>query len=205
MKVKSEVPSIVVWSKLSEWVDHTPYNEGIHLVSTFCLEAEKHCNWVLFYVWCYVRTEGFRNKCWYDNWDACNCGKKFPTSKAGIQNALAEFIKLETTSVMPEETTVLLVYQEVLEFCEGIVYEVPTPLPPVETVPTKPQEPTPKPDPVPKPVPEKDDGMSIGDIFEILIPIALTLWKTVGSFLPLPKWVHTVVELVLRALGGGKK
>lgn len=207
MDVKKELPENVVWSKLSEWVDRTPYNEGIHLVSSFCLEAEKHCNWVLFYVWCYVKTEGFRNKCWGDNWDPTNGGKKFPTSKTGILYGLNEFINLKDTTNMPEETTILLVYREILDFCEGVVYD-PTPLPPVETKPVpKPEVPAPKPtpEPAPEPKPEPDTGGTIGHIMEILIPIALMLWKTVGSFLPLPKWVHTVVELVLRMLGGYKK
>jgi hypothetical protein len=203
MDVKSQVPAYVTYAKIGQWLDTTDASEGVHLVTSFQLVAEKHCNWALFYCWCYVRSYGFSNVFWKTSWDVARTGKKYETSKDGITDALNIFLAFGDTDKIPEETQVLLVYRDVLEACEGIVFE-PTPIPPPVIEPEKPKpEPVPEPTPVPeKPKPSPTDGSSIGEIFEFLLPIALTLWRTVGSFLPLPKWVHTVVELFLKLIGG---
>lgn len=205
MDVKSQVPEYVSWAKVGKWIDATDFNEGVHLVTAFNLIAEKSCNWALFYSWCYVRTLGFRDPCWMNSWDAGKTGKVYETSKDGIVDALNQFLTFGDTEKMPDEARVLLIYRDILEHCEGVVFE-PTPIPPPVQEPEKPKpEPVPEPvpaEPKPEPKPGPTEGSPIGEVFAFLLPIALTLWRTVGSFLPLPKWVHTVVEIFLKLIGG---
>jgi len=198
MQTSVKLPEGVSWEKTSDWVRQLPVS-GVHLVAAFCLQAEKHCNWVLFYSWCLVRTECFKNKCWYEGWDACNSGNTFGSSKDGITHALNEFLKLKDTSEMQEETRVLLTYGDILEFCGGIVYS-PTPLPPAD----KPEVPPEKEQPVPETPPEKEkeNPTNWKGILKIAGPILLAILGAASIFIPVPGWVKILVETILKALGG---
>ena len=207
------VPKTMTWQKVSEWIQATPANEGVHLVSTFWMMAEAlKINPLLFYVWCYVRTSGFRDKCWYQNWDAANLGGKFKTSTDGIKDALSEFLKYDDTSQFTEEDQMLSLYNECVKFGDGIVYDEPTPLPvpPPAPVPVPVPVPNPFPDmPVPPQLPPAEEPQeppsSGGFNYKKILSWLGVIGGIAGAvivFVPLPPGVKTVVMLIISALKG---
>jgi hypothetical protein len=198
MLVTEELPKEVTYSKVSDWVTFTPFNEGIHLVTSFFSQADRRCNALLFYCYCYVRTGGFRNPCWYNNWDAANVGSKYATSKDGIQDALSIFLSFEETSLIQEEDEVLKLYGEVVAYCKGIVYTEPTPLPDLP-VPTPPPAPVPEPVPQPEPIPTPENKTSFKWL-QWVLPI-LGVAATAASVF-LPGWAKVVIDIVMKLLTG---
>lgn len=200
MKTEWPAPENVTYNKINEFVESTPFNEGVHLVTSFYYISEKRVNWALFWCWCYVRTGGFRNPCWYQNWDAGRLGEKYATSKDGIADALAEFEKFPDTDMMEEGVEVVHLYELAVKFCDGVIYhppvEPPKPPPPVE--PPKPPPPAEEP---PKPE-EPSAPTDWKKMLAIAGPILLGILGAASIFLPIPGWVRILVETILKAFGG---
>jgi hypothetical protein len=194
MRTDLPVPKTMTWQKVSEWIQATPAKEGVHLVSTFWMMAEAlKINPLLFYVWCYSRTNGFRDKCWCQNWDAANLGGKFKTSTDGIKDALSEFLKYDDTSQFTEEDQMLSLYNECVKFGDGIVYDEPNPLPVPPQLPPA-EEPKPQ-------EPPSSGGFNYKKILSWLGVIG-GIAGAVIVFVPLPPGVKTVVMLIINALKG---
>lgn len=202
MDTNCPVPSSVSYSKIYKWTEVTELDEGVHLIATF-MTASKYCNWVLLYSWCYVRTHGFRDPC-MKNWDLLNMGENNETYALGVQSATAEFLKYPDTDMLEEKTEVEKIYKEICDYCAGVVYTPPKPLP---------NKPDPIPDPIPPdpvdPTPDTPTGpvepskpTNWKSIMKIAGPILLAIVTAAGFFLPIPGWVKTVLGIILKAFGG---
>jgi hypothetical protein len=204
MKTDSIVPEFVDHMKVFEWTEKTPLREGIISIFTMYEEAKKQKkNWLLFFCWCYARTQGFTNKC-MRNWDYGNFGGIFKTNREGVRDALSEYIKYDDTSLMSEQIEVEKLYGEILAFCQGVVWTPPKPLP-------EPEKPKPEPLPPPppatepeKPTPEKPpEAPGSGSAFpwvKVLIPVLLAL-SAVGSLF-LPGWAKLIIDVFVKILSG---
>jgi hypothetical protein len=185
MRLDSKLPEYITGVKVYEWTETTPYREQI-FVETFNDVVKGRCNWVLCMLWCYVRTQGFTNACMKD-WDCLNYGGKYKTLRDGIQDAVVEFLKYEVTDNLKEQKEVERLYKEIDDFCKGIIYTEPHPLP---------EEPKPVPVPVttpvplPVPVPKKLDWrVAISGIL-IVIPV-------IADYL-LPGYAQFALDVVIK-------
>ena len=201
MKTTDKCPEWVKPAEVLDWMlDVTPLREGIMTVSTLKEVAERHCNWLLFFCWTYARTQGFTNKC-MKHWDFGNFGGVYETSRAGLQDALSEFIKFDDTAMIDEQVEVEKLYNEVEAYCRGVVYTEPQPLP----RPPKPEPPKPQPE-EPKPEPEEPKPSEPGKPFDwkkwlkILGPILAGV-LTLGSLF-LPGWAKTVLDILIKLING---
>jgi hypothetical protein len=198
MRITEALPGNVQWQKVSEFANDA--GAGVHLVTTFCstVSPATKINWVLFYCWCYVRTDKFHSQGWYKNWDAGRLGNKYATSSEGIRDALSEFVKFEDTELMEDEAEVTVLYKKICDFCAGIVYQ-PVPEPP-KPPPPPPPKPTPEPEPQPDPKPESPTNWK--GILKIAGPILLAILGAASLVLPVPGWIKVVLEMILKAFGG---
>lgn len=200
MKTKGECPKWVEPMKVFEWEQKSPFREGIISIQILFQEASKHCNWLVFYCWCYARTQGFTNKCMQD-WDFGNFGGKYKTSRDGIRDALSEFIKFDDTNMLSEQAEVEKLYNEIEAFCRGVIYTEPHPLP----EPPKPEPPKPQPQPEPD-EPKPDEPSKPGSSFDwkkwlkILGPILAGVLTLGGLFLP--GWAKTVLDILIKLISG---
>lgn len=205
IKTESKTPAWVDPAKVLEWEFKTPEKEGIISIHQMYEEATKlSMNWLLFYTWCYARTSGFMTK-GMKNWDYGNFGGQYKTSREGIKDALSEFIKYPDTESMNEGKTCELLYSNIEQFCRGVIWNEPRPLP----EPEKPKPPPPIPEPEkPKPDPEKPqdpkpENPSPGKPFPwltVLVPVVVAL-LTVGSLF-VPGWARVVIDVVIKLLSG---
>jgi hypothetical protein len=195
MKIKGKVPEYITARKVYEWNEETTLREQV-FPEEFEEIVEKYCNWLLFYSWCYAKTQGFTNKC-MKNWDVSNFGGKFKTLHDGIVDALSEFLKYESTEMLAEQKEVEKIYAEIDSFCKGVVYNEPNPLPPIE----EPKPIPPKPHVEQKPnEPSKPSLPSKIPWGKILIAI-VTVAVSVGSAI-MPAWLAAILKLILSAFGG---
>lgn len=197
MDTNIPVPKTVSYSKIFEWTQKTELDEGVHLIAPF-MEANPYCNWVLLYAWCYVRTAGFRDPC-MKRWDLLNLGENNETYSLGVQAAINEMLKYPNTDLMAEKDEVEKIYKEICDFCEGIVYTPPKPLP---------KPPAPEPIPVPPNPDEPSTPTEPGKptnwtgIIKVAGPILLAILTVAGFIFPIPSFVKTILELILKAFGG---
>jgi hypothetical protein len=191
MDTHEKVGAWVDPQKVLEWEGSTPIHEGIISINQMLEEAEKLCSWLLFYSWCYARTQGFTNKCMRD-WDYGNFGGKYKTSRGGIKDALSEFIKYSDTSELAEQKEVEKLYGEIDAYCKGVVWSEPHPLP------------EPQPEPKPEPDEPSEDGHSQPfnwvKSLKILAPILATVRTLGGMFLP--GWAKTIIDMILKVISG---
>ncbi len=203
MKTKGKVPEWVDNMKVFEWEQETPLHEGIISIQQMCDEASKYCNWLMFYSYCYARTQGFTNKC-MKNWDYANFGGVFKTSRDGIKDALSEFVKFEDTQEIAEQTEIEKIYNDVEAFCRGVVWTEPDPLPPLPE-PQKPPTPPPV-EPKPEEPKPQDPPSDPGTPFDwkkwvkIILPI-LGVAATIGGFF-MPGWAKTILQMLIEVLKG---
>lgn len=201
MKTNSEVPKWVDASKVLDWEGTTPIHEGIISIQQMIEESKKLCNWLLFYCWCYARTNGFTNKCMHD-WDYGNFGGKYKTSRDGVKDALSEFIKYDDTAMLAEQAEVEKLYNTIEAYCRGVIWNDPHPLPEPPKPEPKPPElpkPEPKPDPQPEPKPtEPKKPFPWLTIAKILVPIIGAVLTLGGLFLP--GWAKTILDVILHIL-----
>lgn len=195
MKVTEKLPDYVTRQKVIDWIDSTSFYEGIHLVTQFCVAAEKHCNWVLFYSFCYAKTNGFRHPCW-DNWDAANFGEKYASSEDGIRDALTVFLAFDDTSLIDVETEMLRVYNDILQFAQGVIYK---PVPPIpEPKKEEPQKPIPEPsdpnkeEPIPTQPTPPEKGANWLKWIALIVPAIAGV-----AALFLPGWAKTLLDLIV--------
>jgi len=207
MKTNVTVPAWVDGMKVLDWEGETPLHEGIISIEVLRQEATKHCNWLLFYCWCYARTQGFTNKC-MKKWDFGCFGGEYKTSRDGVRDALSEFIKYEDTAMLAEQAEVEKLYNEIEAFCRGVIWTEPHPLPekpkpepkPPEPVPEEPKPHEPKPE-EPKPdTPNTGSGLDWKKIAKIALPILGLLAAVGGMFLP--GWAKTVLDYLMKILQG---
>ncbi len=199
MKTNLEVPAWVDGMKVLDWEGQSPVREGIISIEVLKQEASKYCNWLLFYCWCYARTQGFTNKC-MKNWDFGNFGGNFKTSRDGAKDALSEFIKFEDTSMLEEQAEVEKLYNEIEAFCRGVVWTDPKPLPKPDPIPVPPVPEKPKPEP--EPAPEDPSSQAPFDWkkwLKILGPILATVLTLGGLFLP--GWAKVILDMLIKIIG----
>lgn len=193
MKIKEKAPEFVNATKVYEWNESTQYREQV-FPDEFEEIGKKYCNWLLFYCWCYVRTQGFTNKA-MKNWDVGNYGGKYKNLRDGIADALSEFIKFNDTEEIQEQKAIEKIYQEIVFFCQGIIYNKPNPLPETETKPPIPPiPPIPKPVPAPIPAPQKKVSKSL--ILSILV-----ILSTIGGFI-FPAWLQQLLDAIIAIIRG---
>lgn len=202
MKTTLPVPASVDPMKVLEWTESTSFDEGYVINNYFKEVSARYCNWLMFYCWCYARTQGFTNKC-MKNWDFGNFGGKFKTSREGVIDALSEFLKYPETESLAEQKEVEKLYKEICDFCAGIIYTPPQELPKPKPEPIP--EPVPEPKPEPQPKPEEPKPNEPGKKFDWsflkwLLP-ALGALATVGSLF-LPGWAKTLIDVILKVLSG---
>jgi hypothetical protein len=197
MKINEPVPSIVDISKMLNWEEASPLKEGIMSIETIRQECKGYCNFVLFYCWCYARTQGFTNKC-MKNWDFGNFGGMFKTSRDGIKDALSEFLRYEDTSLLAEQAEVEKLYKEIIDFCGGIVWTEPDiPVPPKPE--PKPEEPKPPVPPKPEEPKPEEPKAPFNWAWAKWAAVALGVVSgTVGIFLP--KYVTVIIDFIAKAL-----
>ncbi len=197
MFIEIPVPASVTPMKVYDWTVSTAEREGFVLGGVFQDVSGSFCNWILFYAWCYARTNGFTN----ENilyWDVANKGRKFETHKEGCQDALCEFLAFRSTEEMPEKAETERIYAEIIAFCEGNIYDKPKPLP----IPPKPE---PIPEPQPEPKPEEPKPNEPGKPFnwgwlKWALPIIGALAAAGSMFLP--GWAKLIVDVILKLLNG---
>jgi hypothetical protein len=203
MKTNLEVPAWVDGLKVLDWEGQTPLREGIISIEVLKQEASKYCNWLVFYCWCYARTQGFTNKC-MKNWDFGNFGGNFKTSRDGVKDALSEFIKFEDTALLEEQAEVEKLYAEIEAFCRGVIYTEPKPLPKPEPepIPVPPQPEKPKPDTEPSPSEPSQPGAPSDwkKWLKILGPILAGVLTLGGLFLP--GWAKVVLDILVKLING---
>jgi hypothetical protein len=199
MKTNLEVPAWVDGMKVLDWEGQSPVREGIISIEVLRQESSKYCNWLLFYCWCYARTQGFTNKC-MKNWDFGNFGGNFKTSRDGVKDALSEFIKFDDTALLEEQTEVEKLYAEIEAFCRGVIYTEPKPLPVPEPTPVPPQPEKPKPEPEPTPEDPSQPQAPFGwkKWLKILGPILAGVLTLGGLFLP--GWAKTVLDILIKLI-----
>ena len=201
MKTNVPVPAWVDVMKVLDWEGVTPLHEGIISIETLRQEANAITNWLLFYAWCYARTQGFTNKC-MKNWDFGCYGGKYKTCREGVKDALSEFIKYDDTALLAEQVEVEKLYNEIEAFCRGVIWTEPHPLPE-----------KPKPEPLPEPKPEEPQPEepkpyvpSTGSSFDWkkVAKIALPILGLLGTFggLFLPGWAKVALDFVMKILQG---
>jgi hypothetical protein len=207
MKTNVAVPAWVDVMKILDWEGETPLHEGIISIETLRQEAYSLTNWLLFYCWCYARTQGFTNKCMKD-WDFGCYGGKYKTCRDGVRDALGEFLKYDDTSLLAEQVEVEKLYNEIEAFCRGVIWTEPHPLPekpkpepkPPEPVPEEPKPQEPKPE-EPKPdTPNTGSGFDWKKVAKIALPILGLLAAVGGMFLP--GWAKTVLDYLMKILQG---
>lgn len=205
MRTDTVVPEYVDHMKVFEWTEKTPIREGIITIFVLREEATKQQrNWLLFFCWCYARTQGFTNKC-MRNWDYGNFGGVYKTSREGVRDALSEFIKYEETEAMAEQVEMEKLYKEIGLFCQGVIWTEPHPLPEPEKPKPEPLPPPPsQPEPEkPKPEPEKPSEPGSGSAFpwgKLLIPALIALLTAATLFVP--GWAKVVIDVVIKLLSG---
>jgi hypothetical protein len=204
MKINEVLPSHVDIYKVLEWETSSETTEGIISIETVRQECEKRCNWLLFYAWCYSRTQGFTNKC-MKNWDFGCFGGQFKTCREGVKDALSEFIKYEGTEQLAEQVEVEKLYAEIEAFCRGVIWTDPDPLPPQQPAPA------PLPEPEQPQEPTQENGASSEKkepqtptnwkkIAKIVLPI-LGLLATFGGVF-LPGWAKIAIDSVMKIIEG---
>jgi hypothetical protein len=202
MRTDTVVPDYIDHMKVFEWTEQTPIREGIITIFVLREEATKQQrNWLLFFCWCYARTQGFTNKC-MRNWDYGNFGGVYKTSREGVRDALSEFIKYEETEAMAEQVEIEKLYKEISLFCQGVIWTEPHPLPEPEKPKPEPLPPPPS-QPEPKPEPEKPSDPGSGSAFpwgKLLIPAVIAL-LTAGTLF-VPGWAKVIIDVLIRLLSG---
>lgn len=198
MQLRGKAPAHVDPMKVFEWEQVSAFREGIISVTVLAEEATKAgFNWLLFYCWCYARTQGFTNRCMRD-WDLANFGGRYKTFRDGVKDALSEFLKYTDTEMLAEEKEVLKLYAEVEAFCRGVVWTEPAPLPVPTPVPVPVPVPTPAPVPVPAPAPEGPPaGKPFWQSWKVLLGALSAAVAVASMFLPIPGWVSAVIKLLL--------
>ena len=201
LKVHGKVSSVVDNKKVLEWTFKSPANEGIISIATMFIEAEyRKIDALLFYCWCYVRTQNFRNPC-MKQWDYGNIGGNYATSRDGINAALNELDKYEDSSMMNEQDEVEKLYCEIFAFCQGVIY---TPVPTPKPVPGKPNEPKPAPvppkEPEPTIPPTGDSGSWLSKNWKILAGGLISILLGLCAVLPIPSFIATLLRLLLDAI-----
>ena len=171
MKLSTPVPAPINWAVISDWHQKTSRREGSHSINMFIQEAAPNLHdprthdfnfsWLLFYLWCGVRTNWFTSKSYYDNLDVANIGGKYLTYRAGTKEAALEFSKFDTLEQLPDtdgKDTGAMILQELKALMAHAMdvnpegekpAEPPTPIP----APLPPPVVVPLPQPVPAPPP----------------------------------------------------
>lgn len=125
MKFSEPVPSNINTTVMLDWEAYSPTNEGIVPLYYLMEIAKPKTNWLLFYAWCYVRTNAFRNSGMM-HWDFGNLGNQYASSRDGIRDALNEYLKMNCTEQMPikEKEGVESIYHAIIDFAKGVKYKV---------------------------------------------------------------------------------
>jgi hypothetical protein len=198
MQTKEPVPSYVTPAKVLEWTFDTPRPEGVHIVNTFKQECVE-INWLLFYCWCYSRTNGFLDECCKE-WDYGKLGEQYESSRDGIRDALSEFLKYDDTDLLENKEEVEKLYFDCCVWCESEVHKpVPEPeKPPVPVPAPVPEPPAPIPEPTPEPTkpPPQAGGFDWRALLKIGLPILKGIVAVAGAFLP--GWVKIILDIVLK-------
>lgn len=197
MKILSK-PVYADSKEVFEWVFKTEIQEGTHLVFSF-IRYQENMNWLLLYAWCYVRTKGFTDEC-MRRWDIANIGGNYESYEKGLQNAAAEFLKYDDTSMLQEEEEVLKIYEQIENFCKDFSFDPPQPIPepPKPQPQPMPQPPQPMPEPPepPKP-PEKPPEAPKKFPWSSIILSILTIAQTALSIF-LPGWAKILLSLFIK-------
>jgi hypothetical protein len=190
MQIISTVPDYVDTGKLLRWEEQSQPVEGMVLVETMKQEClAKGINWLLFYCWCYVSTQAFRNPC-LKNWDVANIGGNFSTFRAGVKEACGEILRFENTAMLAQQKEIESLYETIDLFCKGVVWT--DPKPPVEppkppTQPGEPQQPE-----------EPKKSTNILGWLKVAVPVLLVIGFVAKMFLP--GSVGAIIDMVLKVL-----
>jgi hypothetical protein len=141
-------------------------------------------NWLLFYCWCYVSTQAFRNPC-LKNWDVANIGGNFRTFREGVKEACGELLKYENTAMLAQQKEIESLYETIDAFCKGVVWTEPKP-PQKPDKPEEPQQPT---------EPNKSSPLAW---LKVAVPLLVVAGFVAKMFLP--GSVGVIIDMVLRAL-----
>jgi hypothetical protein len=195
MKITEPVPSYVTTTKVLEWEQESPRPEGMHLVATFADACSNRANWLLFFLWCYSKTNGFKDPCCRD-WDYGKLGAKYERSIDGARDAFSEFAKFDDTDLMENSEEVEALYADACSWCESEVHK---PVPePQKPVPVPIPVPQPEPTPVPVPVPAcGGTGFDWKAILRLVLPFLKAAVLVLG--IGLPGWVKILLDIVVRS------
>lgn len=106
MKLTEIKDEHVNWAVIRAWHVSIPRKEGVHLITSFMADAVPYYaiySWEALYLWCLVRSQGFRSRDWITRWDCARLGKNYLTVRDGVKDAAKEFAKYKTVSDLPIE------------------------------------------------------------------------------------------------------
>jgi hypothetical protein len=192
MQIISTVPDYVDTAKLLRWEEQSKPIEGMVFAETMKQECvAQGINWLLFYCWCYVSTQAFRNPC-LKNWDIAYIGGNFRTFREGVKEAVSEILKYENTAMFAQQKEIESLYESIDAFCKGVVWTEPKP--PVEPTkpPTKPDKPE---EPQQSDEPKKSSPLAW---LKIAVPLLVVAGFVAKMFLP--GSVGAIIDMVLKAL-----